>query len=164
MLNRMLFLQQTRLWWPRNSQRQILEIFWVFLGTWLIISLHPGYSVPDFFVKNLTQTRDIFWNPLYLSELLSGNWFNAIYCYTWLCNKDPPVYQNKFWQVRKCIDSFNFQMIRIFGPSWMICLDESIVVFMNEHCSGWMSIMCKPHLYGNEYHTIANAITHIIFV
>ena len=29
--------------------------FRVFLGTWCIISLHPGYSAQDFFIKNSTR-------------------------------------------------------------------------------------------------------------
>ena len=69
----------------------------------------------------------------------------------------------KMWHVCLIIDAFNLQMERIFGPSWITCLDESMVPFTNEYCPSWVNIKRKPHPYGNEYHSIACAITHIIF-
>ena len=54
-------------------------------------------------------------------------------------------------------------MTEVFSSSWITCLDESMVVFFNAFCPGWMNVKRKPHPFGNEYHTIACCISHIIF-
>lgn len=54
-------------------------------------------------------------------------------------------------------------MQAVFNPSWLTCLDESMVIFFNAFAPGWMNVKRKPHPFGNEYHTIACADTHIIF-
>jgi hypothetical protein len=51
----------------------------------------------------------------------------------------------------------------VFPPSWGICLDESMVKWLNEYAPGWMAVGRKPSPFGNEYHTIACGVLHIIF-
>ena len=78
-------------------------------------------------------------------------------------DESPTNYCNKFWHVRGIIDAFNEKMTASFELSWITCLDESMVIFFNAFCPGWMNIKRKPHPFGNEYHTIACCETHIIF-
>ena len=65
--------------------------------------------------------------------------------------------------MRGLINDFNDKMYATFGPSWLTCLDKSMVIFFNAFAPGWMNVKQKPHPFGNEYHTIACCDTHIIF-
>ena len=53
------------------------------------------------------------------------------------------------------IDAWNSHMKKIFTPSWISCLDESMSVWMNKlTCPGFVFCPSKPHPKDNEYHTI----------
>jgi hypothetical protein len=65
--------------------------------------------------------------------------------------------------IRDMVKLFNDHMEAIFNPSWLTCLDESMVVFQNEFAPNWVCIKRKPHPFGNEWHTIACCISKIIF-
>lgn len=54
-------------------------------------------------------------------------------------------------------------MSEVFSPAWIVCLDESMVVFYNKFAPGWIAVKRKPHPLGNEYHTIACCDTKVIF-
>ena len=137
-----------------------------FFGLWVVISLNPGYQIREFFImpKNEGRTRSFLWNPPYLGDVMSRARFDALHSATRLRNADPPVdYRDKFWHIRPLTKAFNNQMSTSFNPSWLTCLDESMVIFFNAFAPGWMNVKRKPHPFGNEYHTIACADTHIIF-
>lgn len=71
---------------------------------------------------------------------------------------------DKFAKVRGFIEAWNENMSVQYRPSYLVCLDESMVAWTNKHtCPGWTFLPRKPHPMGNEYHTIACAATHIIF-
>ena len=137
----------------------------LFFGLWLIISLNPGYQVRDFFIMPGSEghKRDFLWNPPYLGDSMSRNRFDNIHQATRLRKDNPPPYKDKFWHIRLCIQAFNQKMTETFVPSWLTCLDESMVIFFNAFAPGWMNVPRKPHPFGNEYHTIACCDTHIIF-
>jgi hypothetical protein len=42
-----------------------------------------------------------------------------------------------------------------FAGQWN-CLDESMSVFNNPYCPGWMVVPRKPHPFRNEYHNICD--------
>ena len=54
------------------------------------------------------------------------------------------------------IDAFNDHYATEYSPSWLNCLDESMNVWLNKFCPGFMSLPRKPHSFGNEYHSIAD--------
>jgi xylulokinase len=51
----------------------------------------------------------------------------------------------------------------MFIPSGTVCLDESMVKHHNERIPGFMHVPRKPTPLGNEYHTICDAETRILF-
>ena len=61
------------------------------------------------------------------------------------------------------IDGFNHNMNNKFNPAWMVCVDESMVVFYNKYVPGWVAVNRKPHPLGNEYHTTACCESKVIF-
>ena len=136
--------------------------FKVFFGLLLVMSMNPAYAMDEFFVGEVRQ-RTLYWNPPYLGDHMSGRRFRAIKNSLRLTMEEPPSYRDKMWMVRGLIDAYNSHMQSVFCPSWITCLDESMVVFTNEHCPSWVNVKRKPHPFGNEYHTIACAVSHILF-
>ena len=71
---------------------------------------------------------------------------------------------DKFWEIRELMSTWNNNMYKHYIPSWICCLNESVLIWTNQlTCPGWIFIPCKPHLFGNEYHTIADDLTSILF-
>ena len=50
-----------------------------------------------------------------------------------------------------------------FSPSWIVCIDESMVTFLNLYAPGWVTLKRKPHPMGNEYHTVTCPDTKILY-
>ena len=87
-------------------------------------------------------------------------------CLTITSRRPPPLTHmiDKFWEVRELINSWNLNMYKYYIPSWVCCLDESVSIWINRWtCPGWIFIPRKPHPFGNEYHTIADGLTNILF-
>jgi hypothetical protein len=79
-------------------------------------------------------------------------------------NVSPPLYKDKFFQIRPLVKAWNEHMSTTFLPSWVSCLDESMSPWTSRWtCPGWMFVPRKPHPMGNEYHTIACAVSGILY-
>ena len=79
-------------------------------------------------------------------------------------NKDPPLFIDKFWQVRDMLFAWNENMAAIFKSGFVTCLDESMSSWINKFtCPGWIFVPRKPRRFGNEYHTICCGICGILF-
>ena len=57
------------------------------------------------------------------------------------------------------IDAFNEYYDCDYVPSWLNCLGKSMNSLLNKFCPGFMFVPRKPHLFGNEYHSIADGVT-----
>jgi hypothetical protein len=68
----------------------------------------------------------------------------------------PTTFIDLFHEVRQMIDAFNEHYESEYSPSWLSCIDESMNVWLNKFCPGFMSLPRKPHPFGNEYHSIAD--------
>ena len=87
---------------------------------------------------------------------MSGKRFTDISsCIRLRMEVDTPSYRDKFFWVRELIRGFNDNMSNVFVPGWIVCVDESMVVFYNKYAPGWIVVKRKPHPMGNEYHSIA---------
>ena len=50
------------------------------------------------------------------------------------------------------------------SESWVSVLDESIQEWINLYTfPGWIFVPCKPHPFGNKYHTIVCALYKVIY-
>ena len=67
-----------------------------------------------------------------------------------------PEFVDKFHPVRELQDAFNEYYKNEYCPGWWNCLDESMSVWYNKFCPGFMCVPRKPHPFGNEYHTICD--------
>jgi len=71
-------------------------------------------------------------------------------------NKPPPTFKNRFYDVREMINAFNKHYGEGYTPMWLNCLDESMNLWLDKFCPGFMSVLQKPHPLGNEQHSIAD--------
>jgi hypothetical protein len=66
--------------------------------------------------------------------------------------------------MRLLISAWNKNMQDIYVPSWVSCLDELMSIWnMRWTCPGYVFCPRKPHPVGNEYHTIADGLTTILY-
>ena len=75
-----------------------------------------------------------------------------------------PAFVDKFWLVLQMITSWNDHMTGIFLCAWVIFLNKSMTIWHNKWmCPGWVFCPCKPHPFGNKYHTACCALLNIMF-
>ena len=128
----------------------ILE-FYKWLGCHFFMACFQG--IQDCKEWWLTATISMFFGaPFHLNEFMMGFCFKEILAVLTFTDVPPATmaqgeFINHFHNVRKLIDVWNNHMATKYYPSWLNCLDESM--------NSWLSKYC-PHLFGNEYHTIAN--------
>ncbi len=84
-----------------------------------------------------------------LNAYMSRNRFREIMQALWYTDKAKPLFFiDQFHEVRQMIDSFNNHYENRYRPLWLSCIDESM--------STWLHVPCKPHPFGNEYHSIVD--------
>ncbi len=59
----------------------------------------------------------------------------------------------EIWQIQDLWNNYTEQEC---DPSWISCIDESMIQWLNKLCPGWMCAPRKPHPFGNEYHLIVD--------
>ena len=75
-----------------------------------------------------------------------------------------PTQTDRLWEVRNLITAWNKNMENLYVPSWVSCLNESMSIWnMRWTCPGYVFCPQKPHPVGNEYHTIADGMTTILY-
>lgn len=137
------------------SQEITLQEFFVFLGCLFFMACHP-----------FDGKRDVWWSkdpispkhgaPFRLNDYISRNRFKEIMQSIRYTNKPQPAYPDKFHDVREMQDAWNNHMETNYSPGWWNCLDESMNIYLNKYCPGFMIVPRKPHEEGNEYHTICD--------
>ena len=134
-----------------------------FIGCWLMMSCYEG----------ITNRRD-WWStktismhegaPFRLNEWMSRSRFEEILRYLQYTNMPLPSFNDPYFHRRQMEEAWNKNMCDIFDPSWVSVLDESMQIWFNRWtCPGWMYVARKPHPFGNELHTIACALSGILF-
>ena len=138
------------------SKKTTLQEFYVFLGCIFYMACYQG--IPE---------REMWWSkkpidmfngaPFRLNSFMSHARFKEILQAIRYTDKEEPLFfLDKFHEVRQMIDAFNNHYAMGHKPSWLNCIDESMNSWLNKFCPGFMTLPQKPHLFGNEYHTIAD--------
>lgn len=134
------------------------------LGIALLMSCYPGIERDDCFTPG---ARDKEAPIPDFRHLMGRNRFRAITQCLALQSAAliaAEAQRDRFIQVRGFIEAWCQNMERKFNPGWRVCLDESMVAWLERWtCPGWMNLPRKPHPFGNQYHTIACGLTHVIF-
>eukprot|EP00957_Ditylum_brightwellii_P205005 15341779-Ditylum_brightwellii.AAC.1 len=77
----------------------------------------------------------------------------------------PPTFRDKFHRVLELVQSFNNHMHHIIIAGWVSCGDESMSVWENRSTcpAGWIYCPTKPHPDDNEYHSICDGLSGIMY-
>ena len=85
--------------------------------------------------------------------------FKAITYCLYLTSRTALTFVDKFWEIREMIIAWNANMVAVFAAAWVVCLDESMLIWHDRWiCPGWVFCPCKPHTFGNEYHSARCAL------
>eukprot|EP00804_Cyclotella_cryptica_P008982 CCRYP_003105-RA/>CCRYP_003105-RA protein AED:0.31 eAED:0.24 QI:0/0/0/1/0/0/2/0/230 len=96
-------------------------------------------------------------DPFRLNNVMSLNRFQAIDKAMRYTNCPPPTdFVDRFHDISQLQDAFNTHYTENYIPSYLNCLDKSMKTWLDQKCPGFMALDCKPHPFGNEYHTIAD--------
>ena len=84
---------------------------------------------------------------------------------TWLkyTDKEPPHYVERFFHIRKLVESRNSKMSNNFIPGWISCFYESMMISTNKFVPVWVVLPRNPHPFWNECHTIFCAMSVVVF-
>jgi hypothetical protein len=132
-----------------------------FLGCILFMSCFSGLDRKDYFSSApITMEEGA---PYRLTMYMPGYRFEQIMsCLT--ITPSVPSSLDRFWEVRRIIYEWNKNMQEVYIPSWVSCLDESMSIWNQRWtCPGYVFCPRKPHPVGNEYHTIADGMTTILY-
>ena len=106
---------------------------------WVLMTLQPAYKYCEFF--SLRQ-RTKYWSPSFVADITSRNIFEEVNHHLVLQSDDAPTNdQDKFWWIHKLVVKWYKNMEVKFSPSWLVCVDESMVVFLNPHAPGWVHML-----------------------
>jgi hypothetical protein len=132
-----------------------------FLGCIFFMSCFSGVDRTDFFSSEPVSLEA--GAPYRLTQFMAGYRFQQIMsCLTITTSK--PTQTDRFWEMRNLIAAWNQNMQDRYVPSWVSCLDESMSIWnMKWTCPGFVFCPRKPHPVGNEYHTIADGLTTILY-
>jgi hypothetical protein len=132
-----------------------------FFGCIFFMSCFSGVDRRDFFSSDPISLAT--GAPYRLTQFMPGYRFEQIMsCLT--ITKSTPDNTDRFWEMRLLISAWNKNMQDIYVPSWVSCLDESMSIWnMRWTCPGYVFCPRKPHPVGNEYHTIADGLTTILY-
>ena len=133
-----------------------LQEFYVFLGCIFFQASFKGISDHDQWWS--TKAINMFEGaPHRLNNFMLRNQFNKIMSALRYTLKEVPIlFMDHFHEVRDMINAFNDHYAQEYCPSWLSCQDESMNVWLNKFCPGFMVCIRKPNPFGNEYHSIAD--------
>ncbi len=100
----------------------------VWRGLWRWMSLNLQYKRNDFWDTTLERIPYVFDPPVF-GKHMSRNRFNDLTATFTLRRGAPPPY-------RQMQDAFNDHMKKCFSAAWAVCLDESMVKWLNEFGPG----------------------------
>ena len=110
--------------------------------------------------------RELWWSkepisprdgaPFCLNDYISRNRFRDIMGSIRYTKRPQPTYLDKFHDISEMQDAWNEHMLNNYSPGWWNCLDESMNIYLNKYCPGYMIVPRKLHEEGNEYHTICD--------
>ena len=123
---------------------------WVLLSTADVSDRHSFWSLKD---------MDMYEGaPFRLSSLMTRNWFENVLSAMMYTSNEPPVYVDRFWEVRHA------NMAYYYSLSWINAVEESMSKWVIEYtCPGFMYVPRKPWPVCNEYHDAGSVDSDIIW-
>ena len=97
-----------------------------FIGIWFFMDTTSGFPCQDYFSEK--EVNVYSGSPYCVHMWMSCNQFGSILRALTLTLSPPPSFQDRFWQVRGLIHTWNKDMEEVFRCGWITCLDESISI------------------------------------
>ena len=119
------------------------------LGLTFFMACFEGVSNRKEWWSNSEPTREPG-APFRLINWMSGRRYDQIlqaHCFT---DHEAPAFVDKFFEICQLHKSWNDYYASNYIPSWFNTLDESMNVWLNEYCPGWMCVPRKPNPFVNE--------------
>ena len=94
----------------------------------------PDYfwgAVPRMTTNNDKEDKENDTPSFTFNRYMSRRWFVAITLALRFMSSNPPIFWDKFWEVRNMTAAFNEHIKNIFLASCVICLDESMSIWHN---------------------------------
>jgi hypothetical protein len=138
------------------SNKMSLQEFYVFLGCIFFMVCYDGITDRDLWWS--LKPVDMFERALFhLNAYMTRNQFKEIIQSIHYMDKIAPlIFVDCFHEVHQMIDAFNDHYAIGYRPSWLNCINESMNIWLNKFCPGFMPLPFKPHPFGNQYHSIAD--------
>ena len=134
-----------------------------FFGCWLYLDCFEVVVYRRIWWSN-TEVNMFEVSPGRLTKYMSLNRFEDILRNLSYTDKNFPAYNDKFFHMRQMEDAWNANMTKVFEPSWVSVLDESMQEWISKYtCPAWMCVGRKPHPFGNYSHTIDCGFSKIMW-
>ena len=132
------------------------------IGLWLYMSTLSGFTRKEYW--SLLPVSPHRGAPYRFNNWMSLRRFELIHSHLSFTTNEPPPYKDRLWEVRQIIGRWNTNMKKIFKPSWVSCVDESMSIWFNRWtCPAWIFVPRKPHPFGMEYNDIGCGLCNIIY-
>jgi hypothetical protein len=137
-----------------------MQEFYKWLGCHFFMACFQGIDNQDEWWSQ--QPISIFKGaPFRQSKFMTRNRFTDITCKIRFTNKETPTvasngFVDRFHEVRQILDAFNDHYNQNYVASWISCLDKLMSSWLSKFFPSFMCVPCKRHMFGNEYHTIAD--------
>ncbi len=112
--------------------------FLCYIWIWLLMSTCLGWAQNDFWSSSTFDERK---NPCpYKFTPYMSKWqFKAITQELHLTDANPPQYCDCFWEVRQMMKQWNDHNAKVFTPSCVLCINESMSLWHSMFmCPGWV--------------------------
>eukprot|EP00968_Pinguiococcus_pyrenoidosus_P017329 scaffold1724_cov246-Pinguiococcus_pyrenoidosus.AAC.1 len=97
------------------------------IGCIQVMALHPGGQRSDYWRDESRSDPALRTCAVKLGQYMSKHRFDQILSAVRLTDEPPPAYRDKFHNIRKLVKAFNEHMSEVYAPSWLTCLDESMM-------------------------------------
>jgi Transposase IS4 len=133
-----------------------------FIGIFFLIATVEGPHRRDFWSLDPVTLFD--GAPIRIDFMSRNRFEEILYGLKFTTIAPPNNYNDKFFHVRELVQAFNRNIAENFSPSWISCLDESMMEWTSKYtCPGFMFVLRKPHPFGNEWHSICCGHSGIMF-
>lgn len=132
-----------------------------FLGLWFVMATTEGCERRDFWSGKVV---DMFEGaPYRFNNLMERTRFDDILAALRFTNIESTT-TDRFHEIRQLQKEWNENMANNYEPSWINCLDESMSMWTNRYtCPGYMYVPRKPWPFGNEYHTLCDGLSQVMY-
>ena len=122
-----------------------------FLGIRLLMSTQQGWTVNNNWSYSLESAdQGDCPCPFNMQTFMSMRQFCCINRFLTFTDVQAPTFVDRFWEIRQMIKAWNTHMVNVFLAGWVVCLDESMLIWHQHWTSpGWIFCPCKPHPFGN---------------